>query len=70
MANSETKSSLGTLYSTKTSKAQKHNTENYTDEQHGLPRKTGMNADVGEFWSERVVDKYLFLSIQSLWKKI
>ena len=66
MANSETKSSLGTLYSTKRSKAQKHNTENYTDEQHGLLRKTGMNQDVGEFWSKRVVDKYLFLSIQSL----
>ena len=66
MANSETKSSLGTLYSTKTSKAQKHNTENYKYEQHGFLRKTGMNPDVGEFWSERVVDKYLFLSMQSI----
>jgi hypothetical protein len=61
MANAETKSLLGTLYSTKTSKTQKHNTENYKDEQRGLLRKTGMNPDVGEFWSKRVVDKYLFL---------
>jgi hypothetical protein len=66
MANAETKSLLGTLYSTKTSKTQKHNTENYKDEQRGLLRKTGMNPDVGEFWSKRVVDKYLFLSIRSL----
>jgi hypothetical protein len=47
MANAETKSLLGTLYSTKTSKTQKHNTENYKDEQRGLLRKTGMNPDVG-----------------------
>jgi hypothetical protein len=51
MANAETKSLLGTLYSTKTSKTQKHNTENYKDEQRGLLRKTGMNPDVGEYIS-------------------